>query len=58
MSKRPAHIPGTYVWECPCEECTELDWMPTVDDGTTLAQYRHEQWPEFWPAPARQGTAS
>lgn len=53
---RPTHIAGVDMWDCPCRECTHLDWSGTVGahetgderDRQTLAEYRRNQWPEFY----------
>lgn len=39
------------LWECPCRECTKLDYDITIDDEsrpTTLAEFRHLMFPEIW----------
>jgi hypothetical protein len=39
---------GIPLWECPCRECTKMDWEATPDDGKSLSQYRKENWPEHY----------
>jgi hypothetical protein len=47
---RPAHIPGIDLWNCPCRECTKLDWQAT-DQDVSLAAFRREGFPEHYGAP-------
>jgi hypothetical protein len=46
----PKHIEGATCWECPCRECTELDWLASIVDGSTisLTEFRKRQWPEVY----------
>ena len=36
---------GLSIWECPCHECTRLDWSTLDDDRPTLKAYREQMWP-------------
>jgi len=38
------------LWECPCAACTRMDWEALDDDRPTLAQHRHDGFPEAWDA--------
>lgn len=43
------------LWECPCAECTRLEWEITRDNddtGLTLQQWRGTEWPDEWPKEA------
>lgn len=45
MSKGP-EVP---LWECPCGECTKLDWEALdEDDRPSLRQHRIDVFPEVW----------
>ena len=46
--------PEVPLWECPCAECTKLDWEALDDDRPTLAQHRHDGFPEAWDAKGRK----
>lgn len=44
--------PEVPLWECPCRECTKLDW-DACDDTTrsdygSLRVWRHAGFPEYW----------
>jgi len=45
----PAHQEGADLWDCPCRECTKLDWQ-ALDPGVrlTLGAHRRELWPDVW----------
>ena len=38
------------LWECPCRECTRIEWEAECDYEHTrsLRVHRQEKWPEFW----------
>lgn len=52
MVVRPMHRDGANCWECPCLECTSLDYEAAVGvEGTSagsLAEYRRSHWPEHY----------
>ena len=44
--------PEVPLWECPCAECTKMDW-DACDDETrsdygSLRAWRHAGFPEYW----------
>jgi hypothetical protein len=45
----PAHNGYAAIWECPCRECTALDYEVT-DTDLSLAAYRAQQFPEHYGA--------
>jgi hypothetical protein len=45
--------PEVPLWLCPCRTCTKLDWQALGDDRPTLAQHRHDGFPEVWDANGR-----
>ena len=43
--------PEVPLWECPCRECTRLDWEALDDDERgSLRDHRRVWWPEFYDA--------
>lgn len=36
------------LWECPCRECTKLDWEALDDERPSLAAWRHDGFPAHW----------
>ena len=49
--EHPAHIDGADLWNCPCPECTRLEWNLNKDQGSTtltLKAWRATEWPEEW----------
>jgi hypothetical protein len=46
----PEHNAAVPLWECPCRECTALDYGASEVGGLTLAEYRHQEFPEIYPA--------
>lgn len=44
--------PEVPLWECPCRECTKLDWEALDDDDKSsygsLRVWRHASFPDFW----------
>ena len=38
------------LWECPCRECTRIEWECECDYEQTrsLKVHRQEKWPELW----------
>ena len=43
--------PEVPLWECPCAECTALDWEALDDDTQasygSLRNYRYTNWPQW-----------
>lgn len=39
--------PEVPLWECPCKECTRLDWE-MADDDRSLSEFRSEHFPEHY----------
>lgn len=44
----PAKGPEVPLWECPCRECTRLDWEALDDDRPSLQSFRIEAFPEVY----------
>lgn len=47
----PSKGPEVPLWECPCRECTQLDWE--ADEETqrlygTIKRFRQDRFPEHW----------
>jgi len=40
--------PEVPLWECPCRECTKLDWEAS-DSDESLATWRRANWPDHYP---------
>lgn len=53
----PGHIDGVPLWECPCRECTRLDWTASENVRAdhhhyqSLKDFRYEQFPDIYPCP-------
>lgn len=52
----PEHVTTVPLSDCPCRDCTTLDWQATVGGdghrpGHTLSDWRYEQFPDVWPDP-------
>jgi hypothetical protein len=43
----PVHDPSVDLWNCPCRECTRLEFEVT-DTNLTLKAFRAEQFPAVW----------
>jgi hypothetical protein len=63
----PAHNPNVDLWECPCRECTRLEYNaqrttgmlcgPTETGGLSITAFRAREWPEIWGTPAPEQVA-
>jgi hypothetical protein len=40
--------PEVPLWHCPCRDCTKMEWEVQYEEGQTLAEHRHENFPEYW----------
>jgi hypothetical protein len=58
----PAHDSTVDLWNCPCRECTRLEWELVSNDiahePISLGQFRAEEWPEVYGAAAQEAAAT
>jgi hypothetical protein len=64
----PAHDETVDLWDCPCRECTRLEYNaqrttgmidgPTETGGLSITAFRCREWPEVYGAAAQEAAAT